>query len=388
MNTKELFDFWEGPARIQPNGFKFKSLSCWSLNISVGCSHACRFCYVPSISTNKLKPHLQQYGVHAPDAQWGDYSLLRRWDEKAFLSSLRKAEKTDPANLNPDGNRAVILCSTTDPYQVFHASSPEKTNLLNSASLELVRRSLELILEHSTLNVRILTRSPQVKKHFDLFKQFGNRLLLGMILPTLDNGLAKIYEPKAPAPSQRLQTLKAAREAGVPLYVAVAPTYPECSADDLRRTLLAVRDLDPATIFYEPINIRAENVQRIVAHAQQMGRTLRTEVFQSKGHWACYALESLQMVERLAHELNLIDRLHLWPDQTLSKEKNFLDAMKIGLRETERPNTPYEKARWKEAQRPAYEKTRRWIERWHSRKSEWPGQSKAQRLVAPSRPQP
>lgn len=74
-----------------------------------------------------------------------------------------------------------------------------------------------------TLNVRILTRSPLVRADFDLFQSFGKRLLFGMSLPTLRNDLARIYEPKAPAPSQRLATLKAARKAGFHVYIAIAP---------------------------------------------------------------------------------------------------------------------------------------------------------------------
>src|SRR5947208_15859101 len=109
----------------------------------------------------------------------------------------------------------------------------------------MVRRSLEVIRDESTLNVRILTRSPLAKSDFDLFKTFGNRLLFGMSLPTLNNKLAKIYEPNAPAPTQRLETLKAAKQAGLNIYVAVAPTYPECDAADLEKTFEAIKELEP-----------------------------------------------------------------------------------------------------------------------------------------------
>jgi DNA repair photolyase len=57
---KEPFDFWPGPAVLARNQFKYKSLSTWSFNISMGCSHGCRFCYVPSTSTNKHAPDLQK----------------------------------------------------------------------------------------------------------------------------------------------------------------------------------------------------------------------------------------------------------------------------------------------------------------------------------------
>ncbi len=308
---------WSSPAIIAPNNFVYKSLSNWAFNIAVGCSHACRFCYVPSAATIKQGPKLAKYGVKDPDAEWGDYVLLRPWDESKFLTSLRAAQNTPPDLLKPDGNRAVMYCSTTDPYQVIHHADPDKQRTLSKHARHLVRRSLELIRDRSDLNVRILTRSPLAKADFDLFKSFGNRLLFGMSLPTLRNDLAKVYEPKAPAPSQRLAALQSARESGLRVYVAVAPTYPECDENDLRATLQALAELDPVTVFHEPINIRAENVERIRTQAELAGVALNTEVFETRQAWQDYAVNALQTVERLAREVGIANRLHLWPDKSL-----------------------------------------------------------------------
>lgn len=309
--------YWPHPLTINPTNFKHKSLSSWAANISVGCAHGCRFCFVPSVSANKQAPLLRRFGVSDPDGEWGSYVLLRPWDEKQFLASLRRAELTPASQLNPDGNRAVIYCSTTDAYQVLVADDPKRTRELNRHLGAMVAQSLELIRDRSTLNVRILTRSPLARRDFHLMRSFGSRLVFGMSLPTLDDRLARIYEPHAPAPSQRLKTLRLAREAGLHVYVALAPTYPECDEADLRSTLEAVRDLDPITIFHEPINIRAENVARIEAQGASLGITLRTDVFASRQAWAHYALASLHTVERIAGEVGLADRLHLWPDQSL-----------------------------------------------------------------------
>src|SRR5947207_3253012 len=294
---------WHAPAVIAENHFVYKSLSNWAFNVAVGCSHACRFCYVPSAATIKQGPKLAEYGVKDPDAEWGDYVLLRLWDEQKFLASLRAAQNTAREQLKPDGNRAVIYCSTTDPYQVIrHPDSARRRELAEHARF-LVRRSLELIRDQSTLNVRILTRSPLARADFDLFRSFGKRLVFGMSLPTLRNDLAKVYEPKAPAPSQRLAALRAAKETALHFYVAAAPTYPECDEADLRATLKAVVELDPITIFHEPINIRAENVARIEAQAADTGVRLQTEVFATRESWQNYAVKALRTVSELAEEL-------------------------------------------------------------------------------------
>lgn len=345
------YGYWNHNVVIMPNNFVYKSLSNWAVNIAVGCGHACRFCYVPSASTIKMKPELRRLGVGDPDADWGDYVFLRTWDEEAFLASVRSAESTDRRTLAKDGNRAVIYCSTTDPYQVFRHPDPEKRKELDAAARNLVRRSLEIIRDHSTLNVRILTRSPLARQDFDLFKTFGHRLLFGMSLPTLRNDLAKVYEPKAPAPSVRLATLRAARDAGLNVYVAMAPTYPECDESDIHATLEAVAELDPYTVFHEPINIRSENVERISAHARQLGVNLKTEVFATRESWKTYALESLVTVQKAAKKVGLSHRLHLWPDKNLGSQW-VVESLEAN-------------------RRPKYNA---WLQKWWKRISEWPSQ--------------
>lgn len=315
------FQRWSNPAIIARNNFQFKSLSDWSFNTAVGCAHGCRFCYVPSVSTVKQASRLAGYGVADPDADWGQYVLLREWKEEAFMASLRAAERTPRSSLSVDGNRAVMFSTTTDPYQVIPHPDPKQAAALTKAGQEMVKRALELIRDHSTINVRILTRSPLARTHFELYRSFGSRLLFGMSLPTLRNDLARVYEPNAPAPSIRLAALKAARDAGVHVYVAVAPTYPECDEADLRNTLSAVADLDPVTVFHEPINIRAENVERIAEHARSQGTTVNTTVFSSREAWREYAVDSLRTVVRVAREVGLSDRLHLWPDKALGTKQ-------------------------------------------------------------------
>ena len=253
------------------------------------------------------------------------------------------------------GNNPYIyayIFITTDPYQVIHHPDPERQRMLAQHARWLVRRSLELIRDHSTLNVRILTRSPLVRADFDLFKSFGPRLLFGMSLPTLRNDLAKVYEPKAPAPSQRLAALRAARAAGLHVYVAVAPTYPECDEADLRATLRAVAEVEPVTIFHEPINIRAENVERIQSHADELGVKLKTDVFATREQWQDYAVNALRTAERLADELGLADRLHLWPDKSLGN---------VGV--ANRMPKPNEHLNWL---RQCWERISEWPERSHS----------------------
>lgn len=312
---------WEHPVTINENNFQHKSLSCWSINPFVGCQHACRFCYVPSVSAIKLKGPLGKLGVEDPDEQWGQYAFLRTWDESAFLKSLAKAERTPVGELPIDGNRAVMLSTTTDAYQTLRGSNASETLELNERARVMVRRMLELIRDRSTLNVRILTRSPLARQDFDLYKTFGDRLLFGMSLPTLNDQLARVYEPKAPAPTKRLETLKLAASMGIPVYVAVAPTYPEQGEEDLTKVLGAVAALQPVTVFHEVINIRAENVERMKREAQALGFEFMEDVFATKENWEGYAITQLLTAQTLATKLGLGSVFHPWPDSTLGSKR-------------------------------------------------------------------
>jgi DNA repair photolyase len=288
---------WDHPAVITTTDFKFKSLCEWVFNTATGCSHGCRFCYVPSTATNKQAKPLAALGVADPDADWGQYVFVRRWDEKKFMASLRAAEKRPKEELKPEGHRAVMFCSTTDPYQVIKNADAKKQKELNKQHRFLVQRALELIRDESTLNVRILTRSPLAEKDFQLMKSFGKRLLFGMSLPTLNNQLARLFEPFAPAPTKRMATLQAANDAGLNIYVALAPTYPNSDEADIRATLEAIKALEPLTVFHEPINIRAENVARIGEHAKVLGVDLDLRDFADTGAWLKYAYQQLTLVE-------------------------------------------------------------------------------------------
>jgi len=214
----------------------------------------------------------------------------------------------------------------------------------------MVRRSLEILLEpeFSRLNLRIQTRGLAAEGDFDLMQKFGNRLLFGMSIPTLDNKLARIYEPKAPAPTLRLELLEKAMAMGIPCYVAMAPTFPECDEADIRKTLTAFSKLPFHTIFHEAINARAENVDRILEEAKRQGKTTEAEVIRRSETQVPYAIEQMKMVEKIAIDLGIADKLHLWPDSDLLHEKVI------------------------QAQ-PDPEAFRAWLRRYHGRVSEWPG---------------
>ena len=85
--------------------------------------------------------------------------------------------------------------------------------------------------------------------------------------------------------------------------------------------MMAVAELDPVTIFHEPINIRAENVARIEEHARSIGVAIDTSVFSARQVWEDYAMHALQQAEDAARACGVFDRLHLWPDKSLGSKQ-------------------------------------------------------------------
>jgi DNA repair photolyase len=108
---------------------------------------------------------------------------------------------------------------------------------------------------------------------------------------------------------------------GIPVYVAVAPTYPEQNEEDLAKVFGAVVGLQPVTVFHEPINIRAENVARMKREAQALGFEFMDHVFTTKEEWEGYAITQLLTAQTEANKLGLGSVFHPWPDSTLGSKR-------------------------------------------------------------------
>ncbi len=160
----------------------------YSLNPYLGCTHGCRYCYVPSVT-------------HREQAPWGGWVKAKR-NLPRLLS--REVRRRDPG--------LVFLSSATDPYQPAEGR------------YELTRRCLEVLLRVQW-PLRVLTRSPLVLRDLDLLEGFDD-LRVGVSVPTLDDGFRQAVEPQAPPVAGRLRALERIHAAGIPTYASLAPTYP------------------------------------------------------------------------------------------------------------------------------------------------------------------
>jgi len=124
----------------------------------------------------------------------------------------------------------MTLGSNTDPYQPV------------DRTLRLTRAVLEM-LDRFSHPVSIVTKSAGVLQDLDILQRMAARGLVRVWLSvtTLDAGLARRMEPRAAAPSRRLQTIAALTQAGVPSGVLAAPMIPGLNDMELEKILTAAR---------------------------------------------------------------------------------------------------------------------------------------------------
>jgi len=114
--------------------------------------------------------------------------------------------------LGPKGG-GILTGTVTDPYQPAEASCC------------LTRACLEALVPYPSLELDILTKSALVLRDLSLLQKL-NRCSVGFSITTVDDGAARILEPGASPPGLRLAAARQLSEAGIPVWVFIAPLLP------------------------------------------------------------------------------------------------------------------------------------------------------------------
>lgn len=290
-------------AILSESALHHKNLCNYVINVATGCTHGCKFCYVPSTPNIKMRGDMleEQAGVEDGQQEWGSY-LLYRDDLPERLARKLDGKQTWKQE---DGGRGVVMISSgTDCYQDRRAAQ-----ITRGCVIELVNHGRP---------VRILTRSPAVVRDKDVFKAADGLVTVGSSIPCLDDEMVRSIEPGAPAPSTRFNALQELSDEGIPVYVSMSPTYPTQDREDLRELLKKFKSLDPDVIFHEPINPRGANFDMTVEAAREAGQEeLADELakLRDRDHWAEYSINQMYAVRDIGKELGL--PIHLWPDKQL-----------------------------------------------------------------------
>lgn len=183
-------------------------LDDYTVNPYSGCSFNCLFCYIRG----------SKYGTHMEEKLSVKENAAELLDKQLGLRAAK----------NQYG--IIVLSSSTDPYLHFEKEE------------QLTRKLLEIILKHR-FPLHLITRSSLVTRDFDLLKKINEAAILPSDLEknpeqnvfitfsfsTVDDAVAKIFEPGATLPSLRLQTLKQAAETGFLTGVSMMPLLPYIS---------------------------------------------------------------------------------------------------------------------------------------------------------------
>jgi DNA repair photolyase len=179
-----------------------------SLNPYKGCEHGCIYCFARSNHAYlNLSPGL-------------DFEA--RIFSKPLAPELLRRELAHPRYRC----RVLALGSSTDPYQ-----PAEK-------KLGITRRLLEVIAEHEH-PVSVVTKSNLVLRDLALLSDMAKKRLAFVLISvtTLDRGLARCLEPRAPTPERRLQAMRVLTEAGVPVGVLSSPMIPGLNDSEMESIL-------------------------------------------------------------------------------------------------------------------------------------------------------
>ena len=203
-----------------------------AVNAYRGCEHGCIYCYArPSHAYLDLSPGLDfETRLYAKD---NAAQVLR---DELSRPSYRPA--------------LIAMGSNTDPYQ------PVERRLRITAGLLAV-------FDEFNHPVSITTKSTLVTRDIPILARLARRGLVRVQLSigTLDRELARLMEPRASTPAARLETIRALKDAGIPVSVIIAPVIPGLSDHDLERIAIAAADHGASEATYILLRLPREVAQ-------------------------------------------------------------------------------------------------------------------------------
>jgi DNA repair photolyase len=197
-----------------------------SINPYRGCEHGCIYCYArPTHSHADLSPGLD-FETH----------ILAKTNAADRLREELRRPRYTPRPLN--------LGSATDAYQ-----PAERT-------LKLTRQIIE-VLHEAQHPFSVITKSGGIVRDLDLLAEMAQRqqVLVFVSVTTLDNGLARILEPRASAPARRLAAIRALADAGVWVGVNVAPVIPFINEPEIEQIIAAAAQAGAKSVHWTVVRL-------------------------------------------------------------------------------------------------------------------------------------
>lgn len=197
-----------------------------SINAYRGCEHGCIYCFArPSHAYHDLSPGLDF-----------ETRLFAKPDAAALLE----------AELRHPGYRCqpIALGTNTDPYQPI-----EREWRITRAILEVLHAC-----DHPLV---ITTKSDRVVRDLDLLSPMAAKRLaaVAISITSLDPAIAMTIEPRAPTPTRRLAAVRALADAGVPVYVNMAPVIPAITDNEVEAVVAQAAAAGALGVSFIPVRL-------------------------------------------------------------------------------------------------------------------------------------
>lgn len=230
LEAKKVVEYFEIGCRTVLNRTRPGMPFTWSVNPYRGCEFACRYCYA-------------RYTHEFMELRESEAFENRIYAKSDIAAALRR----DLKKVRP--GEAIAIGSATDPYQ------PAEKRFGRTRAL------LEVFAGSKGRSVSITTKSDLVKRDIPLLAEAGkhNAISVNITITTLDAGLARLLEPRAPHPVLRLKAVEALAKAGIAVGVFPNPIMPLITDQEgkLDRLAKAARDrgatwFSGGTLFLQP----------------------------------------------------------------------------------------------------------------------------------------
>jgi DNA repair photolyase len=138
----------------------------------------------------------------------------------------------------------MALGTNTDPYQPI-----EREWRITRGILEVLAAT-----EHP---VTITTKSDRVVRDLDILGAMAAKGLAAVCvsITSLDPRVAMTVEPRAPSPVRRLAAVRRLAEAGVPVYVSIAPVIPAITDHEIEHLIERAAEAGAKYAFFIPVRL-------------------------------------------------------------------------------------------------------------------------------------